>query len=548
MSSGVRDRSDSAFERELRDMNEALLISSVRQHQLAEEAQRAARALHDSEVRYRRIFECAHDGILILDVVSAQITEANPYIEQMLGYSSDELVGKELWQIGLIQDAHTSRAMVQELQEKGFARYEHLPLRSRDGRRIEVEVVATLYQEGRRPVIQCNIHDITERSRLEEMTQEQARSLTDLNRRKDEFLAMLSHELRNPLASILNSAHLLRLQRERSPIQVEAQRMIERQVSQLTRLVDDLLEVSRISTGRIRLQLEPVDLREIVHRAVQGTRVQVEQKGQRLTQSLPDAPVRVRGDAVRLEQIAVNILNNASKYTDRAGQIGVTLQDEHDEAVLRVRDNGVGIDPEILPRIFDLFTQADQSLDRAQGGLGIGLALVQSLVTLHGGRVEAHSTRGQGSEFVVKLPLLSSPDAPAVACAEKVLAPAHPLKVLVVDDNVDAAQSLGMLLETSGHEVLLAYDGASALKSAREFAPAVVLLDIGLPVMDGFLVAKRIREDPALRNVLLVAVTGYGRDSDMQQAREAGFDHQLVKPVDYAQIESILAATAASSS
>ncbi len=475
----------------------------------------------------------------------------------MLGYSSAELVGKELWQIGLIQDAQASRAMVHEVQEEGFVRYEHLPLRSRDGRRIEVEVVATLYQEDRQPVIQCNIHDITERSRLEEKTQEQARSLADLNRRKDEFLAMLSHELRNPLASILNAAHLLRLQRDRNSIQVEAQRMIERQVSQLARLVDDLLEVSRISTGRIRLQLEPVDLREIVHRAVEGARPQVDQKGQRLTESLPVEPVRVQGDAVRLEQIAVNILNNAGKYTDLAGQIRVTLQKEHDEAVLRIRDNGVGIDPEILPRIFDLFMQADRSLERAQGGLGIGLSLVQSLVTLHGGRVEAHSTPGQGSEFVVKFPLLSSqdepavpssPDEPAVVCAEEVLAPAHPLKVLVVDDNVDAAQSLGMLLETSGHHVLLAYDGASALRLVREFAPDVALLDIGLPVVDGFLVAKRIREDPALRNVLLVAVTGYGRDSDMQHAREAGFDHQLVKPVHYAQIEGILAVTAGSSS
>jgi len=512
------------------------------------ERKRAAQALYDSEVRYRRIFECAHDGILILDVGTAEVTEANPYMVQMLGYSSDELVGKELWQIGLMRDADASRAMVHELQVNGFVRYEHLPLRTRDGRQVEVEVVATLYQEDRKPVIQCNIHDITERSRLEEKTQEQARSLADLNRRKDEFLAMLSHELRNPLASILNAAQLMRLQGDRNPIQIAAQGMIDRQVSQLARLVDDLLEVSRISTGRIRLQLERVDLLGILHRAVETTRPQADQKGQSLTESLPDEPLSVQGDAVRLEQVFVNLLNNASKYTDRGGRIGVTLRREGDEAVLRVRDNGVGIAAEMLPRIFDLFTQADQSLDRAQGGLGIGLALVESLVTLHRGRVEAYSTLGQGSEFVVRLPVLLSPHESAVVRAENGTAPAHALRVLVVDDNVDAAQSIGMLLQTSGHITRLAHDGASAMKVAREFTPDVMLLDIGLPIIDGFQVAKWVRQDPALRNVLLVALTGYGQDSDRQRTRDAGFDHHLVKPMDFSKIESILSTAAENSS
>jgi PAS domain S-box-containing protein len=511
------------------------------------ERKRAAQALHDSELRYRRIFESAQDGILILDVATAQITEANPYMVHMLGYRSDELVGKQLWQIGLAQDAHASCAIVRDLQAKGFVCYEHLPLQSRDGRQIEVEVVATLYQEDRKAVIQCNIHDVTERHRLEEKTQEQARSLADLNRRKDEFLAMLSHELRNPLASILNSAHLMRLQPNRDPQQVEAQGMIDRQVSQLTRLVDDLLEVSRISTGRIRLQLERVDVREIVRRAVETTRAQAGRKEQSLAEFLPGEPLWVQGDAVRLEQVVVNLLNNASKYTDRGGQIEVTLQNERDEAVLRVRDNGVGIAPQFLPDIFELFTQADQSLDRAQGGLGIGLALVQSLVTLHGGRVEAHSALGRGSEFVVRLPILSSSDESAVVSAENVSAPTRALKVLVVDDNIDAAQSFAMLLQTSGHETRLAHDGAIAMKMAREFMPDVVLLDIGLPILDGFQVAKRMREEPALADVVLVALTGYGQDSDKRRTREAGFDHHLVKPVEFAKIESILSARAVNS-
>lgn len=504
------------------------------------ERKRAAQALHDSEVRYRRIFECAQDGILILDVDTGEITEANPFMVRMLGYPAEQLVGRQLWQIGLARDARASQTMVRELQSKGFAGYENLPLRSKDGSQIEVEVVATLYQEDRKAVIQCNIHDITERRRLEEKTQEQARSLADLNRRKDEFLAMLSHELRNPLASILNAARLLQRQPDRNPIQVEAQAMIDRQVSQLARLVDDLLEVSRISTGRIRLQLERLDLRGIVHRAVEATQPQADQKGQRLAESLPANPLWVHGDAVRLEQVVVNLLNNASKYTDRRGQIEVTLQQERDEAVLRVRDNGVGIAPEMLPRIFDLFTQADQSLDRAQGGLGIGLALVQSLVTLHGGRVEAHSTHGQGSEFVVRLPALISPQESAVAQVEEGLQPAHALKVLVIDDNVDAAQSLAMLLQMSGHDPRVAHDGTSAMNVAREFTPDVVLLDIGLPFTDGYEVVKLMRAEPALSKALLVAVTGYGHDADRQRTLEAGFDHHLVKPVDYEKVERIL--------
>ena len=505
----------------------------------------AAQALQDSEVRYRRIFECAQDGILILDVDSAKITEANPYMVRMLGYSSDELLGKELWQIGLHRDAGGSRSMVQQLQENGFIRYEHLPLRAKDGRLVEVEVVATLYQEDRKQIIQCNMHDITERVLLEKKTQEQAHSLADLNRRKDEFLAMLSHELRNPLASIKNAAHLLQLQRDRSPIQAKAHGMIERQVSQLARLVDDLLEVSRISTGRVRLQMEAVNLQGMIEHACETARAQMDQKAQSLTKCLPDEPLWVSGDPVRLEQIAVNLLNNASKYTDRGGQISATLQREDDEAVLRIRDNGVGIAPDMLPRIFDLFTQADRSLDRAQGGLGIGLALVQSLVTMHRGRVEAFSTLGHGSEFVVRLPVLLPMHESTAADEESGAASTHELKVLVVDDNIDAAQSIGMLLQMLGHTTRLAHDGATALKCAREFVPDVVLLDIGLPVADGFQVARWIREEPALSNVLLVALTGYGQDADKQRAHEAGFAHHLVKPVDFAKIENILSTVAA---
>lgn len=378
---------------------------------------------------------------------------------------------------------------------------------------------------------------------LERRTQEQAQSLADLNRRKDHFLAVLSHELRNPLASIRGATHVMRLQQERSPVQVDAQGMIERQVAQLTRLIDDLLEVSRISTGRVRLQLDRVDFRGIVHRAIGASRQQGDRKGQSLEESLPEKPQWVDGDPVRLEQVIVNLLSNACKYTDRGGRIRVSIQRENEHVVLRVRDNGVGISAEMLPRIFDLFTQADQSLDRAQGGLGIGLALVQSLVALHGGQIEVLSTPGEGSEFTIRLPAREAP-VETLTSPVKRAALTHAIKVLVVDDNVDAAQSTAILLETMGHHIRIAEDGKQALEVAHEFVPDVILLDIGLPILDGFQVASAIRLDPAIRHAVLVALTGYGQDADKERARAAGFNHHLLKPVDFNEIETILASAA----
>ncbi len=512
-----------------------------------EELVRFNQELRASEERYRTLYNSIDEGFCVIEMLfdsdgtpsDYRFLDTNPGFEKQSGLH--DVVGKRIRELSPNLEAHwfehfgrvaltgESSRFVDEAHELGNKWFDVYAFRLGAAERRLVAVLFT---------------DITERRRLEHKTQEQARSLADLNRRKDEFLAMLSHELRNPLASILNAAHLMRLQRNRDPKQVEAQAMIDRQVSQLTRLVDDLLEVSRISTGRIRLQLERVDLREIVQRAMETTRLQADQKAQSLTVSLPEKPLWVQGDAVRLEQVVVNLLNNASKYTDRGGQIEVTLQSGQDEAVLRVRDNGEGIAPEMLPCIFDLFTQADRSLDRAQGGLGIGLALVRSLVTLHKGRVEARSALGQGSEFVVHLPALSFPQGSAVVGADNASAPVRALKVLVVDVNIDAAQSFAMLLQSSGHKTRVAHDGASAMKVAREFTPDVVLLDLGLPIADGFKVAKWIRQEPALKDVVLVALTGYGQESDRQRTSEAGFDHHLVKPVDFAKVENILSTVA----
>ncbi|HUY32095.1 MAG TPA: ATP-binding protein [Pirellulales bacterium] len=530
----------STLERQLREMNEALLLASVRQHELTEQAQKAEAAMQTSEIRYRRLFESAKDGILILNAHTGKITDVNACMDGLTGSESNQLLGKELWEIGLFSDPAANELALRDLREKGYVHYEHLLLEFEHGRRVEVEMVANVYREDQQSVIQCNIRDITERSRLERKTHEQAEALVDLHRRKDEFLAMLSHELRNPLAAISNAEQLLRLQANDDPLQRKARAIIERQVGQLIRLVDDLLEVSRITTGRIHLLRERLALNGIAVNAVETVRPLMEQRRHSLEVSLSPEPIWLYADAARLEQVVVNLLTNAAKYTDEGGRVAISIQQEGDEAVLRVRDSGVGIAPELLPRIFDLFTQAERSLARSQGGLGIGLCLVQRLVEMHGGKVEAYSALGRGSELVVRLPVVLN-SAPPPSPRETAKPNGPSLRVLVVDDNVDAAQSLAMLLEASGHDFRTAHDGPAALEAALDYLPDVVLLDIGMPTMDGYEVAEKMRRQPALKNVMLVSMTGYGQESDRRRSREAGFDHHLVKPADFGKLRQILA-------
>ncbi len=334
---------------------------------------RSDAAMAHSEVRYRRLFQMAKDGILILDALTGKVIDANPFMTTLLGFSHDEFLGKELWEIGLFRHIEESQAAYRELQEKGYVRYEDLPLESRSGQKVEVEFVSNVYAENNHQVVQCNIRDITERRRLQRLTQEQAAALADLDRRKDEFLAMLSHELRNPLAPILNAALLLRLHSNRNrlhgienPILQQSASIIERQVGQLTQIVDELLEVSRITTGRIQLHQEPIAVGVVVEHAVATVRSLIDLRKHELTVSLPAQAIWLNADAARLEQVMVNLLTNAAKYTDQGGHVCLTVQQEGAEAVLRVRDTGVGIAPEILPRIFDLFTQGERSLDRAR--------------------------------------------------------------------------------------------------------------------------------------------------------------------------------------
>lgn len=506
---------------------------------------RATHALEVSETRYRRLFETAQDAILILDALRGRITDANPFITKMLGYSVDELVGKELWQIGFFKDIEANQNAFRELKERGYIRYDHLPLETKDGRQIEVEFVSNAYMVDNQQVIQCNIRDISDRARLERQAQEQTTALADLNRRKDEFLAMLSHELRNPLAPILNAIHLLRHHADENPLRRHAQAVLERQAGQLAHIVDDLMEVSRVTSGSIKLQLEHLDLRGIVEHAVESARPLIDQHTLELSLALPPEPVWLNADAARLEQVVVNLLNNAAKYTDKGGHIWLSVEQDGDRAVLRVKDTGIGIARELLPRIFDLFTQADLSLDRSPGGLGIGLTVVQRLVEMHGGTAEATSAGlGNGSEFIVRLPVALSHAMEREPFPIQTAAPDARWRVLVVDDNVDGADVTALLLQVLGHETQVAYTSATALAAADEYLPNVVLLDIGLPEMDGYEVARRLRLRPLLKNTWLVAITGYGQESDRQLSKEAGFDHHLIKPVAPEKLEELLTSLA----
>ena len=361
------------------------------------------------------------------------------------------------------------------------------------------------------------------------------RDLEHADRQKDEFLSMLAHELRNPLAPIRSAVAVLRRMKDVGHDAQRAHDVIDRQVAHLARLVDDLLDVSRITRGKIEMKMETLDVATVVATALETSRPHMEALSHHLSVQLPDQRLLVHADHARLAQVLSNLLNNAAKFTPRGGTIWLSAVREGDQAVFSVRDTGVGIPPEMLDRIFDLFTQVDQSLDRSQGGLGIGLTIVQRLIEMHGGRVEAKSGGpGSGSEFTVRLPAVAM--APADEPADESPAPAEPgqeaLRVLVVDDNVDAAESLGWLLRLSGHHTRIAYDGPAAIEAAVSFRPQVLILDLGLPGLDGYHVARKLRQEPAVAEALFVALSGYGRDEDQRRSSEAGFDHHFIKPVD----------------
>lgn len=373
---------------------------------------------------------------------------------------------------------------------------------------------------------------------LEQAVQERTEQLRASNRRKDEFLATLSHELRNPLAPIRSGLEILAMEDDRNQ---ETIGLMQEQLGHLVRLVDDLLDTSRIMQGKIELRKESVELGALVKQSVKVIGSLIRSRQVQLVVNVPEEPIWLDADPTRLVQVIENLLNNAIKYTDASGRIELTVARQAGQAVISVRDTGIGIEPQLLPNIFDLFTQSTRALDRAQGGLGIGLTLVQQIVEMHEGSVSAHSDGpGCGSTFVIRLPLHQS-SARAEPNGQRTRT-CKGRRILVVDDNVGAAITLSTLLARRGdHQVKTAYDGPSALAKTKEFHPEIVLLDIGLPGMDGSHVARTIREMDEFRDIVLIAVTGYGQEEDRQRSKEAGFDMHLVKPVEISDIEELLA-------
>ena len=347
------------------------------------------RFLQNSELRYRRLFEAARDGILILNAKTGTIEDANPFMTELLGYSHEQLLGKELWEIGVFKDIENSRAAFRRLQQDGVIRYEDLPLQSRDGIRREVEFVSNLYKEDGREVIQCNIRDITDRKRLERQLEQHAQEIATADRSKSDFLAVLSHELRNPLAAIRYALPPI----EKAPLDEPARKalaVISRQLAQLGRLVDDLLDLTRLTTGKIALKRESVTVNAIINNAVESVSPVIHAARHALEVVTPDEPLWVEVDSDRASQVISNLLTNAAKYTPRGGKIGIDVRRDINQAVIRVADTGMGIAEHQLPRLFEMFTQVNPP-DKSQGGLGVGLAIAKRLVKLHGGSIEAHS-------------------------------------------------------------------------------------------------------------------------------------------------------------
>jgi PAS domain S-box-containing protein len=404
------------------------------------------------------------------------------------------------------------------------------------------KVIALVDSQGNQVGLATVSRDITQRRELEDNLRQLAWDLAEGNRRKDEFLATLAHELRNPLAPVRNALQLMKLAKGNPETIEQARVLMERQIAQMVRLVDDLLDVSRITRGKIDLRRERVDLGSIIQQAVETSLPAIESARQELTMKLPSQPVYLNGDAVRLVQVFSNLLNNSCKYSEPDGSISISAERQGSDVVVTVKDTGIGIPPDMLPRIFEMFTQIDRSLERSEGGLGIGLTLVQRLVELHNGSIQASSEgAGKGSQFIVRLPIVVEDETPLPPLAKGESKLTTGRRILVVDDNRDSASSLAMLLRLAGNETQTAFDGLAAVEAAAAFEPDVVLLDIGLPRLNGYEVARKIRAQPWGKEMVLVALTGWGQDEDRKKSKDAGFNGHMVKPVDHTALTKLLA-------
>jgi PAS domain S-box-containing protein len=484
--------------------------------------------LRQSEERFRLLVESVNDYAIFMLDPTGHVISWNAGAQRIKGYTAGEIMGQHFSRFYPLQDIDAGKP-TQELRKalsSGRVEDEGWRLR-KDGSRFWANVIITAVHdsEGRLRGFAKVTRDLTERRRTE--------ALEAAGREMSEFLAMLSHELRNPLAPIRNAVALMVASSIQNPTMAWARDVIDRQTAVLARLVDDLLDVTRITLGKISLRLEPTEIAAAINRSVEATRPLMELRKHKLTVNLCDDPLPVQADLLRITQVITNLLTNAAKYTPDGGYVELTCEHESQHVVVRVRDNGIGMTPDLIARIFDLFAQGNQSLDRREGGLGIGLTLARKLVMLHGGTLTARSDGpGRGSDFAVRLPLMTADRTRAEEVTPARTFSGKGRRILVVDDNQDAAQSLALLVMMWGFDASVVHDGSAAVEAIQAHPPDLVLLDIGLPGMDGYAVARHVRQTPALASLPIIAVSGYGQEEDQQRARAAGFNDHLVKPVD----------------
>lgn len=495
--------------------------------------------------RERRLYEAilanTPDLAYVFDL-QHRFIYANEGLLRMWGRSWGEAIGKTCLELGYepwhaeMHGREIEQVVATRQPVRGL-----VPFNGAFGRRMyDYIFVPVIGLQGEVEAVAGTTRDVTEAHETEQRLKQLADELAEADRRKTEFLAMLAHELRNPLAPISNAAEIIRSRPEDASRLHEAAGILQRQIGQMVRLVDDLMDVSRISHGRIGLQREPVELASVIGQAVEASRPLLEAVSQQLSLNLTGEALPLRADPVRLAQVLGNLLNNASKYSAPGAPIRLDARRDGDAVAISIRDEGIGISPEALGRIFDMFTQVDRSLERPRSGLGIGLALVKSLVELHGGSVEGHSEGlGKGSEFRVRLPL--DPAAATGAAATSPPLTFSGRRVLVVDDNTDAAVTMGHLLESCGNQIRLAHDGQAAIEIAAAFEPELILMDIGLPRLNGYEACRRIRAQFQGRRPAIIALTGWGQEQDRAQSVDAGFDAHLVKPVKFDTLLELLA-------
>jgi PAS domain S-box-containing protein len=500
------------------------------------------RRAEEAQARLAAIVESSHDAI-ISKTLGGIIRTWNTAAERLFGYTAEEAVGQSITLIIPPDRLDEEKEILARLSRGERIEHYETIRRAKDGRLIDLSLTISPLRNAQGHIIGASkiARDITERKRTDNALREAMEALRKADRRKDEFLALLAHELRNPLAPLRNGLQVMRLAKD-PDVMDKSMNIMERQLSHMVRLIDDLLDISRISLNKMELRRSSVLLAEVINSAVETARPAIQEAGHALTVSLPPEPVHLDADLTRLAQVFANLLNNSARYTERRGQIWVTATREGDQVTVAVRDTGIGIPASALSSIFEMFSQGGRALERDAGGLGIGLALVKGLVEMHGGTVQAESPgEGQGSTFTIRLPVLEDraeqsagrvDEGPDAAEAKR--------RILVVDDNEDSAVSLEMMLQLLGNEVRSAHDGSRAVELAEQFRPQVILMDIGMPRLNGYEATRRIREQPWGRDMVIITLSGWGQEGDRAKSREAGCDGHLVKPVELSELEKLL--------